>query len=137
MDYLFARWYAVARLDGKKLKALHNFENAVNKYALNKSAELKDQKILLPLWWQEGAMFLNKEFRTVWLDNKKISKRQNFNRAIKEIFSGCGITPYAVFENIDFMHRCDLAVNASVRNAGPSAKISCLINSAKTACIKQ
>lgn len=124
MDYLLARWYTVKNLSPQRLKTLHNFETAVLKYSRNKSAELKKQKIFLPLWWQEGAVFLNAEFKTFWLnDAKDPQKIKAFKLETEEIFKRrrINISGGKVFNDIKFMHRCDLAVNASVLNAGPAS----------------
>ncbi len=124
MDYLLARWYTVKQLTPQRLKALHNFEIAVQSYSRNKAAELKKQKIFLPLWWQEGALFLNAEFKHFWLnDAKDPQKMKDFKLETEKIFKlrRINICGGKVFNDIKFMHRCDLAVNASVLNAGSAS----------------
>lgn len=124
MDYLLARWYTVKSLTPQRLRALHNFETAVMLYSRNKAAQLKKQKIFLPLWWQEGALFLNQEFKTFWLNDAKDSQKiQAFKLQAQEIFksNAIEISGGQVFNDIKFMHRCDLAINASVLNAGPAS----------------
>ncbi len=124
MDYLLARWYTVKSLTPQRLKTLHNFETAVMNYSRNMSAELKKQKIFLPLWWQEGALFLNAEFKKFWLtDARDPQKIQAFKLETEKIFkrAGLNISGGKIFTDIKFMHRCDLALNASVLNAGPAS----------------
>ncbi len=136
MDYLLARWYTVKNLTPQRLKTLHNFETAVIKYSRNKSAELKKQKIFLPLWWQEGALFLNAEFKKFWLKDAKDPKKiQAFKVETEKIFklNGIQITGGEVFNDIKFMHRCDLAINASVPNAGPASSKPSTSRPAQTA----
>ena len=123
MDYLLARWYTVRNLAPQRLKTLHNFEIAVQAYSRNMSAQLK-QKIFMPLWWQEGALFLNAEFKKFWLNDAKDSQKiQAFKLETEKIFklNGIKITDGKIFNDIKFMHRCDLALNASVLNAGPAS----------------
>ena len=124
MEYLLARWYAVKNLPPQRLKALHNFEIAVKMYSAQKAAELKKQKIFLPLWWQEGALFLNKEFKTFWqLKAANLSEIQKFKAETEKIFkqNKLLVEDGRIFDDIQFMHSCDLAVNSSARNAGPSS----------------
>lgn len=125
MDYLLARWYAVKDLEPQRLKAFHNFEIAVKQYSQSRAKELKKQKIFMPLWWQEGALFLNKEFKLFWqAKSLKPAAIKQFKSSAQKIFeqNNICIKDGRIFEDIKFMHRCDLAINASPRASGSSSE---------------
>ena len=114
MDYLLARWYIVSSLPPGRLKSLHSFERAVKAYGVNNRRALAAQRILPPLWWQEGALFLRVEFKKFWAE-----ARQNpaALAGFKDRLAVVLDAPFTqslgrgAFSDIDLMHRCDLAVN--------------------------
>ncbi|MDR0952853.1 MAG: hypothetical protein LBM71_01500 [Elusimicrobiota bacterium] len=137
MDYLIARWFVVKNLDAAKLKALHNFERAVKEYSLNNKDNFNKSKIIAPLWWQEGAIFLSKDFKAFWAAGKNNpAKTQAFILDIKTLLGAkfnCKNksvqNPIVSLKNkalrdINFMHKCDLAINASTQPRQLSGAVS-------------
>lgn len=123
MDYLLARWFVIKNMDKERLKELHSFEKALSIYCLKNKDSLYGKKIFLPLWWQEGALFLRKEFKAFW-----IKSRQNpqavlaFKKSLDKTLADKRLVlkDKNIFNDINFMHQCDLAVNAS---AAPASKV--------------
>jgi len=113
-DYLTARWYIIKNLSAARLTALHSFELAVLTYAAKNRAAMARAKIMPPLWWQEGALWLRKEFKNFWAENKNCPRNiLGFKEELAQILSGSGLAPGGgeIFKDINLMHRCDLAIN--------------------------
>lgn len=116
MDYFLARWYIVKDLPFERLKELHRFERAVYNYARSNRAMFGRSKIIPPLWWQEGALFLRGEFKNFWQTKKfGIAALAGFKEELAQLFAGTGLCPggAGIFKDIDLAHKCDLAINAS------------------------
>lgn len=115
MDYILARWFIIKNMPQVRLKQLHAFESAVFSYSAKLSKTRNKNKIFMPLWWQEGAMFLNKEFKSFWGESSKnAADIKDFKKEAKKILTDAGLNISAdIFKDINFMHQCDQAINAS------------------------
>ena len=123
-DYLTARWYIIKNLPARRLAALHNFELAVCAYSSTNRAAMARAKIMPPLWWQEGALWLRREFKNFWIENKNCPRNiLGFKEELAQILSGSGLTPGGgeIFKDINLMHRCDLAINHA-NKAAPTTR---------------
>lgn len=123
MDYILARWFAVAFLDDKKLQDLHKLELALNAC---QNKETNSQKFF---WWQQSAGFLKQEFKNFWRRSKnKEGEILNFEDKIKNIFAqNKNITENTLLKNINFMHQCDKVLHASSKTHH-SSKNTFLLN---------